>query len=238
MSNVAGKAYGMNVITPSNPKLTWINRILFMLTRSIPATLKGLLGLSIIHFARWVIIKKNEWPDLGQGQNKIDNDYVLFMSNFNGTWDQYIDAFSDGIPSGLDLLWYSATKYPGSIPITSFKRYITYNQVYTDYYYNATPGSAQRDIKSAMSVYNAIKKLEKAHASQTAEDFQKTYHEVLSSIQGCFGEPGYGPIASLDTENADRNREPFVKRADKAVFERAKQEKIAENYRAKRKVGS
>ena len=60
MSNVAGKAYGMNVITPSNPKLTWINRILFMLTRSIPATLKGLLGLSIIHFARWVIIKKNE----------------------------------------------------------------------------------------------------------------------------------------------------------------------------------
>ena len=75
---------------------------------------------------------------------------MLFVSNFNGTWDQYIDAFSDGIPNGLDLFWYSSTKYPGSIPITPFKNYIRANQIDTDYYYNATPGAAQRDIKAAL----------------------------------------------------------------------------------------
>ena len=102
MSNVAGKAYGMNVITPMHPRLTWINRFFFMLSRAVPSTLNGLLGLSIIHFARWVIIKRDSWPDLGQGKQKLQNDYMLFCSNFNGTWDQYIDAFADGIPNGLD----------------------------------------------------------------------------------------------------------------------------------------
>ena len=146
MSNVAGKAYAMNVVTPSRPAVTWINRLLFMAARGLPSNLMGLLGLSLIHFARWVIVKRDQWPDLGQGKESLDNDYMLFCSNFNGTWDQYIDAFSDGIPNGLNLFWYSASKYPLSIPITPFKDYITYNQVGTDYYYNATPGSAQRDI--------------------------------------------------------------------------------------------
>ena len=165
MSNIAGKAYAMNVLTPSSPKITWINRLLFMAARGLPERLMGLLGLSLIHFARWVIIKPDDWPDLGQGKQQLDNDYMLFCSNFNGTWDQYIDAFSDGIPSGLNLFWFSATKYPLSIPITPFKNYIAHNQINTDYFYNATPGSAQRDIKTSLKVYDAVLKLEQAHAT-------------------------------------------------------------------------
>ncbi|MEP5760727.1 MAG: hypothetical protein ABJ327_15740 [Litoreibacter sp.] len=213
MSNVAGKAYAMNVITPSNPKITWINRLLFMAARGMPERLMGLLGLSLIHFARWVIIKPDDWPDLGQGRQQLDNDYMLFCSNFNGTWDQYIDAFSDGIPSGLNLFWFSATKYPQSIPITPFKDYITHNQIDTDYYYNATPGSAQRDIKTSLKVYDAVLKLEQAHATQTPDQFQKTYRAALVNVQAGLGDPGFGPVASLDTERADVNRASYIRRA-------------------------
>ncbi len=218
MSNIAGKAYAMNVVTPSNPKITWLNRLIFMAARGLPKQLGGLLGLSLIHFARWVLVKRDEWPDLGQGKQSLKNDYMLFCSNFNGTWDQYIDAFSDGIPSGLNLFWYSATKYPKSIPVTPFKNYITFNQIYTDYYYNATPGSAQRDIKCAMRVYDALLDLEQQHSQQNPEEFAQSYRKALLKAQGCLGDPGYGPVASLDTENADINREPFVKRANKELF--------------------
>ena len=218
MSNIAGKAYAMNVVTPSKPVITWINRLIFMIGRGRPKSLSGLLGLSLIHFARWVLVKPDQWPDLGQGKQTLRNDYMIFCSNFNGTWDQYIDAFSDGIPNGLNLFWYTATKYPSSIPITPFKSYITYNQIYTDYYFNATPGSAQRDIKCAMKVYDTLKGLAKRHGRETPEEFARTYRKAISHVQGCFGEPGYGPVASLDTENADINRDPFVKRAEKTVF--------------------
>jgi hypothetical protein len=218
MSNIAGKAYAMNVVTPSNPKITWLNRLIFMAARGLPKQLGGLLGLSLIHFARWVLIKRDEWPDLGQGKQSLDNDYMIFCSNFNGTWDQYIDAFSDGIPSGLNLFWFTATKYPKSIPVTPFKDYITFNQIYTDYYYNATPGSAQRDIKCTMRVYDALLDLEQQYSQQTPEEFAQSYRKALLKVQGCLGDPGYGPVASLDTENADINREPFVKHAEKELF--------------------
>ncbi len=210
MSNIAGKAYAMNVITPSHPKCTWFNRFIFMLARSQPAQLKGLLGLSIIHFARWVIIKRDQWPDLGQGKQTLKNDYMLFCSNFNGTWDQYIDAFSDGIPDGLDMFWYSATKYPKSLPVTPFKDYISHNQIYTDYYYNATPGSAQRDIKASIHVYDEVKKLAQRHQDADPATFAAAYREMLLAVQHHLGEPGYAPVASLDTERADFNRRDVI----------------------------
>jgi len=210
MSNVAGKAYGMNVLTPVPPHLTWVQRLIFMTARAIPSTLAGLLGLSLIHFARWVIIKRDQWPQGDRGKPTLKNDYVLFCSNFNGTWDQYIDAFSDGIPRGLDLFWYASFKYPHAIPITAFKNYITHNQFDTGYYYNATPGSAQRDIKAALKVYAELKSLGTRHAALDAKSFTLEYNKALARVQNCLGSPGYAPIASLDTATAEQNRRKFL----------------------------
>jgi hypothetical protein len=217
MSNVAGKAYVMNVITPMRPWLTWINRLGFMATRAIPSTLKGLLGLLFIHFGRWAIIKRKQWPDYGQGPQKLQNDYMLFSSNFNGTWDQYLDSFSDGIPTGVDLYWISSTKFPHSIPSTPFKDYIRVNQVDADYYYNATPGAAVRDIKSALRVRRAILGLSQQHETSTPEDFRTKYVEALRSVQNDLGYQGYAPVASNDTKNADTNREDYVTNQQRAA---------------------
>jgi hypothetical protein len=205
----------MNVLTPVPPSLTWVQRLIFMAARAFPSTLAGLLGLSLIHFARWVIIKRNQWPEGDRGKPKLNNDYVLFCSNFNGTWDQYIDAFSDGIPRGLDLFWYASFKYPHSIPITAFKNYITHNQFDTGYYYNATPGSAQRDIKAALKVYAELKSLGARHAALDARSFTIEYNKALARVQNCLGSPGYAPIASLDTETAEQNRSKFLGAPDR-----------------------
>ena len=206
MSNLAGKAYGMNVVTPMRPRVTWINNFLFMISRALPATLSGLLGLGFIHFARWVIIRRDQWPQLGQPPATLSNDYMLFCSNFNGTWDQYIDAFADGIPGGLDLFWYSSTKYPNSIPITPFKNYIRANQVDTSYYYNATPGSGQRDIKLALKLSHDLAAIAAKAGTLSDAELASAYERLLIANQGGLGSPGYAPVASCDTAAADRNR--------------------------------
>jgi hypothetical protein len=211
MSNIAGKAYAMNVVTPVKPRWTWLQRLIFMAARAIPSSLTGLINLSIIHFASWVVIKRKDWPILGDCERTaLGSDYVLFLSNFNGTWDQYIDAFSDGIPSGLDLLWYASTKYPHSIPISPFKGYIVYNQVDTDYYYNATPGSAQRDIKAALRVMVEIRALQARHASASPAEFAAAYRRALVDVQDCLGSPGLAPVASRAAEAADNHRALYV----------------------------
>ncbi len=209
MSNVAGKAYGINVVTPMPPAKTWINKFLFMVARAFPGALSGLLGLSLIHFARWVIIRRDAWPERGQRQRPTRNDLMLFCSNFNGTWDQYIDAFADGIPNGLDLFWYSSTKYPNSIPITPFKDYIRVNQIDTGYYYNATPGSAQRDIKIALSLAAALQAVDPDADDETLAAATRA---ILLKAQNGLGAPGYAPVASCDTAAANLHRCAEVRR--------------------------
>ena len=212
MANVAGKAYGMNVLTPMRPWLTWVNRFAFMIARVVPSGLTGLLGLSFIHFARWTIIKRDQWPVMGDEKRKpaLDNDYMLFCSNFNGTWDQYIDAFSDGIPLGLDFFWYSTTNYPHSIPITPFKNFIRKNQVDTDYYYNSVPGVAQWDVKAALRVRRAVLDLADKHKTLSPADFQRAYVQALVRVQNDLGYPGFAPVASDDTARADENLRAYI----------------------------
>ncbi len=213
MSNVAGKAYAMNVITPMRPRMTWINNLAFMVARAVPGTLSGLLGLSLIHFARWVIIRRSQWPQLGQPPAKLANDYMLFCSNFNGTWDQYIDAFADGIPTGLDFLWYTSTKYPHSIPIAVFKDYIAANQIQTNYYYNATPGAAQRDIVQALQLRDALRGLAQDHATSDPAAFAAKYSQMLADRQKAFGAQGIAPAASPATERAEAARRRYFDRS-------------------------
>lgn len=210
MSNVAGKAYAMNVLTPVQPWKTWIQVLIFMVARATPSQLSGLLGLKLIHFARWVMIRRDQWPDLGQGKQQLANDYMLFLSNFNGTWDQYIDAFADGIPGGLDLFWYTSSGYPHSIPIARFKAYIGHNQIATNYYYNATPGSGQRDIKAALRVRREMLALEKLHAAGDAAGFKTGYRAAFVRIQNSFAAPGFAPVASRAAQDADRGRRRFI----------------------------
>jgi hypothetical protein len=183
-----------------------------MLSRALPATLGGLLNLRLIHFARWVLIRRHQWPVGDNGKPDLQYDYMLFCSNFNGTWDQYIDAFADGLPNGLDLFWYNSLKYPHSIPITPFKSYIVKNQFHTSYYYNATPGSAQRDVKAALNVLLQLRGLVaiRGRPAMSPAAFAPEYRKFLVAVQNSLGSPGYAPIASLDTWHADDNRLPFV----------------------------
>lgn len=205
MSNVAGKAYCLNVLTPTTRWHGRIKSFIFILVRAFPILLAGLRGLSVIHFARWVIIRRKQWPRFdGHKSPNLYYDYTLFCSNFNGTWDQYIDAFSDGIPYMLDLAWFRDFGYPGSIPLTRFQRYIRHNQIYTEYYYNATPGAAQRDICASLRVFRAVRALAKIRHELDPVTFRREYLRMLAQVQNDLGSMGPGTIASVPTEAAHR----------------------------------
>ncbi|MFZ0409405.1 MAG: hypothetical protein WAM11_15045 [Cyanobium sp.] len=211
MSNIAGKAYAINVITPL--RYGWLNRLIFALMRARPMAMQPLRQLRFIHFARWIILPRHRWPGMAGSDQWPAHDYLLFISNFNGTWDQYIDAFSDGFPVGLDWTWYGAIGYPGSVPITPFKTYIAHNQVDCGYYYNATPGSAQRDIRSALRVWAAIDRLALDHAQLGPADdqaFSLVYARVTGAIANNLPASGPAPIASTDSDAANRHRRSLL----------------------------
>jgi len=211
MSNIAGKAYAMNVITPIKASRVWINKIIFWLTRQpfMAGRLIGLITLSMIHYARWTIVQPSQFPRLAESQppENFQYSYMLFFSNFNGSWEQYVDSFHMAIPTGLDLLWWRNVKYPNSVPLQPFHAYITYNQIWTNHYYNAYPMAASNDVKSAKRVKAELLKFIEQTKGVTPEIFQQEYNQLLLKLQYDFGVMEPTPIVSLSAEAVEKRRE-------------------------------
>ncbi|OGQ51024.1 MAG: hypothetical protein A3J24_12835 [Deltaproteobacteria bacterium RIFCSPLOWO2_02_FULL_53_8] len=202
MSNIAGKAYAMNVITPIRWYMGWLNKLIFRITLKKPTSLKGLITLSLIHYAGWVIIDRNQFPHVDKSQPKenLHYSYMLFFSNFNGSWDQYVDSFTFAIPSGLDLFWKWNVRCPKSVPLTPFHSYIQHNQIQTDHYYNAYPLAAANDVKAARNLKAELMAFDRKWSGAPVEQFQKQYHALLRTLQHDLGDMRPTPIISLATQ--------------------------------------
>lgn len=196
----------MNVITPLKWLTTLRTRLIFWGAGKLPSTTLGLVTLSLIHYARWVILRPKDFPHLGPEQPKEDLQYcyMLFFSNFNGSWDQYVDSFSSAIPTGLDSFWYKNIKYPNSIPMLPFHRYITSNQIWTDHYYNAYPMASTNDVKSAQKVRQNLIDFARRTANATPDDFQRQYNTLLLSLQHDLSQMGPNPVVSLSASAVER----------------------------------
>jgi hypothetical protein len=198
MSNIHGKAYAMNTVSPMKPWKTYILRFFFFVWRHYKPLGNGLVDLSFIHFARWVIVSRHSFPRLDhqQPQDDLDYDYLFFFSNFNGTWNQYIDAFSAVLFSGLNLIWMWSEKFPGSRPVTPFKNFIVRGQVGTPYYYTAYPNATTNDVKAAHRVQAALEDFEKLSNGMAPAKFAEAYLQFLVKVQGDLGETGQAPVGT------------------------------------------
>jgi len=198
MTNINGKAYAMNAITPMKPWKTWIVRGFFFILGHIKPLQSDLVNLSFIHFARWVIVPRAAFPRLAgeQPREQLQYDYLLFFSNFNGTWNQYIDAFSAVLSRGLNSIWRWSEKFPGAVPVTAFKQYIARGQFGTDYYYDAYPHATINDVKAAHRVQAAFDDLSKMSDGMSTADFAKAYLRFVVNVQGDLGETGEPPVGT------------------------------------------
>lgn len=198
MANIHGKAYAMNTVSPMKPWKTYILRLFFFIWTHYKPLGDGLVELSFIHFARWVIVPRYGFPRLSEQQpkNNLQYDYLLFFSNFNGTWNQYIDAFSAVLFDGLNLIWRWSEKFPGSRPVTPFKNFIVRGQVETDYYYTAYPHAATNDVKAAHRVQTAFDDFERQSNGMPPEKFAEAYQQLLVKVQRDLGETGVAPVGT------------------------------------------
>ncbi len=182
MANVEGKATAITVVTPLRPIIGRIVlAIVFWAGRHITSTLEKLQALSFIHYARWAVIER--FPD-AQGGERLGHGYLLFESNFNGTWDQYIDAFSEVVPFRMKAIWGTSYGFPGPTPVERFKAYIRHNEFVADHYWSAYPGATTTEIISAGRVQTALDGLRPRAASLESAAFESAYRQMLTDVQG------------------------------------------------------
>jgi hypothetical protein len=98
----------------------------------------SLIGVSTIHFVRWTII------DNGRR--------LLMISDYDGSWESYIDEFAEMILSGLDAIWTTAEAYPpdGARDVPAFKRFLRRHQIPAEVFFSAYPDITVLNIVNAL----------------------------------------------------------------------------------------
>jgi hypothetical protein len=180
VANVEGKATAITVLTPVRPWGPLVLKLVFWAGRHLSFTLTKLQQLSFIHYARWAVVDR--FPDAGEGE-RLHHSYLFFESNFNGTWDQYIDAFSEVVPDRMRAIWGTSYGFPGPIPVGPFKEYIRRNEYLANHYWSAYPGASTTEIISAGRVAPALDRFRRRAATLSPEAFATEYAALLTDLQ-------------------------------------------------------
>jgi hypothetical protein len=101
----------------------------------------GLARVRTIHFARWVFLD--------------DKQRVVFMSNYDGSLESYMDDFINKVGFGLNVAFSAGVGYPktnwfvldGCGDERKFKEYLRRHQVPTQVWYKAHPGLTAVDLE-------------------------------------------------------------------------------------------
>jgi deferrochelatase/peroxidase EfeB len=105
-----------------------------------------LSDIATIHFARWVTIP-----------NSRD---LLFMSNYGGSWESYLEDFITKSHEGLTGIWSNTVGFPktenlfllGATDGDRFKRFARHSMVPTRFWYSAYPDTTTDNIRSNAAI--------------------------------------------------------------------------------------
>jgi hypothetical protein len=183
MSNQNGRAKAMTVFTPIRPGMVLLSRLVSLWNRNVPAMGRPLRKLSFIHFAWWGFVHAIPYNGLPQRPENLRYTYLFFETNYNGEFDDYIDAFSYVIPIQMWLAWGSAFGFPGPRPVTRFKRYIRYNEFPVDHYYVAYPEASATMVQSALRLDRRIETFRQETVDLDPAQFAAAYRRFVRDNQ-------------------------------------------------------
>ncbi len=138
-------------IKPGRFRLIVLRAVLWTinLAARVLANKGSLGGIPTIHFARWVITP--------------DNRQLIFFSNFDGSWERYLNDFIDLASRGLTAVWTNsdnAIGFPktrwlllqGARDEQRFKAYARFSQARTQLWYSAYPNLSVENIANNRAI--------------------------------------------------------------------------------------
>lgn len=120
-----------------------------------------LMGIPTIHFAKWVMFEKNS--------------RVLFFSNFDGSWQQYLGDFIDNSGWGLTGIFSNTKVFPktnflitgGAYKEEYFLAWSRNSELVTNYWYSAYPDLSIKNVNNNSRIrVQLMKKLSERQAAK------------------------------------------------------------------------
>jgi len=138
-------------VKPGRFRLAVLNVVFALVTVTVRLVAnRGKLGfIGSVHFARWVVTP--------------DKKSVVFLSNFDGSWESYLNDFIDLAFYGLNAVWsntdnpigFAPTRFllfGGSQDEQRFKSYARFSQFRSRVWYSAYPDLTVPNIRTNMEI--------------------------------------------------------------------------------------
>ena len=183
--NINGQAIAITVFST----VKWWGRAwlpaVFFVARASPKAHGTLSRLSFIHFARWNLIHKIPYNGAPQPHEQLHYPHLFFESNFNGGWEEYIDAFAHVIAKQMTFFWGSSYGYPQPLPTGPFKKYIKEGEMEADHFYSAYPDATTTIVLDALQLDTALAAFKARIAGLEPDAFKAEWQTFLTEIQEC-----------------------------------------------------
>ena len=146
----------------------WI-RLSWPIARRVPLVAAPLRRLSFIHFARWALVPRRS---------------LLFLTSFDGSDIQYIEAFVRVVPGRINGLYRGATGFPGPRRFGPVARYIYEHNHTPEHFWIAHPEASTRMVSQALALARLYAAREARLDGADAKQFAREWRRFLHASQG------------------------------------------------------
>jgi hypothetical protein len=145
-------------------------RFTWLVARFVPLVAAPLRRLQFIHFARWALMPRRR---------------MLFLTSFDGSDIQYIEAFVRVVPGRINGLYWGAKGFPGPKRFAPVAQYIADHNHSPDHFWMAHPEASTRMVAQALD----LARLHDAYATRldgaaNAKAFAREWRRFLTAAQG------------------------------------------------------
>ena len=117
-------------------------------------------------------------------EQRLRHPHLFFESNFNGGWEEYIDAFSHILTRGMTLFWGSSHGFPTPLPTGRFKNYIKRHEIVASHFYSAYPDATTTIVLSALELDAKLRDFRKRTRGMDPEAFADAWRDSSPTSRG------------------------------------------------------
>ena len=181
--NLHGRMMALTFITPISLRRDIWLKVLMWHARHFKMIKKHIVKFPFMYFLRWAIIHDLPYNGPPQEKEKLRYRYLFFQADFDGPWEEYVDAFAYVIPMDLKVVWGVGPAYPAPPPATTLRKYIARNNFANGHFYCGYPDCSAGTVLSVVDLKRRFEPFAKRAPSLTPEAFQREWLEFVTAMQ-------------------------------------------------------
>jgi hypothetical protein len=187
MSNQAGQAYGLTILSPIRAGVdpsgvSHVEAVRRALAELPLGPGSPFTRVSATHLTRLVVIDDVPFEWVPAKEDHLRSAYLLFTSNFDGALDPYLEAMRLTMADAIDRIWGRCVAFPGTQDAAAFRDYMHKCQVETTFFFGAYPEYPTEKVRRALDASRRLADFVVSHQQsnddQLLQDFRRFAKEL------------------------------------------------------------